>query len=213
VVVRPRIEGGDDRDGDQDPQLRRNAEHFALAEHEEPVGIAAHRAGLADAFGKAAIEGERRQRRDQRRHLEARDDEAVDEAGDAADDDGEHHRGGQGNAEIVPEDAEQDGAEAEDRADREVDAAGDDDEGHRQGDQADLGHQAALIEDVGRREELVGLLRQEEQHDDQQEAENGLVSQEGTERQGHGVHLIPRRRAMSASTVARIRRPCTERSQ
>ncbi len=39
-------------------------------------------------------------------------------------------------------------AKAEDRADREIDAAGDDDEGHRQGDQPDLRHQAALVQEV-----------------------------------------------------------------
>ena len=145
--------------------MHRHAEEFALAEHEEPFGIAAHRARLADAFGEPAIERERRQRRDERRHAEARDDQAVDEAGNAADDDAQHHGERQRQAEILPEHAEQDGDEAEDRADREIDAAGHDDEGHGERDETDLGHQPALIEQILGGEEAVGL---EGQHDQRQ---------------------------------------------
>ncbi len=49
-------EGGDDEAEDQEPELGRHAEQVARAEHEEPFGIAAHRARLADALGEAAIE-------------------------------------------------------------------------------------------------------------------------------------------------------------
>ena len=62
-----------DRDA-QEPELGRDAAQVALAEDEEPVRVAAHRAGLADALGEAAIEGQGGQRGDQRRDADAGDE-------------------------------------------------------------------------------------------------------------------------------------------
>ena len=59
-VVQPRIDRCDDR-GERPGSRAASARPstLALAEHVEPVRIAAHRAGLADALGEAAIERQR----------------------------------------------------------------------------------------------------------------------------------------------------------
>ena len=141
----------------EDPQLHRHAEELALPQHEEPVGIAPYRARLADAFGETAIEGERRQRGDERRHAEAGDDQSVEQPRHAADQDPEDHGERQWDAKVLPEDAEQYGDKAEDRSDRKIDAAGDDDEGHGERHESDLRHQPALIEQIVGGEEAIGL--------------------------------------------------------
>ena len=197
----------DGRDAEE-PELKGHAQHLALAEEEEPFRIAAHRAGLADAFGEAAVEGQRGQRGDQRRHVEAGDDEAVAEPGQRAAGQRASHGERQGQADILPEHAEQDGREPQNRADRQIDAAGDDDEGHGQGDESDLRHQAALVEQVVGGEEPVRQQGEHDQGEDGERRQNGLVAEERC-----GGHGDLRRRAMSASTVARIMRPSTARSQ
>ena len=121
-------------------------------------------------------------------------------------------------AEGLPGIAEHDRAEADDRADREVDAAGDDDEGHRQRDQADLGHQPALVEQIVDGEKAVVERAEADQRDDEDDREQRLVALEppgrapgdGADRGAHFFH--PRaarrwRRRMSAMTVARISPP------
>ena len=130
---------------------------------------------LADALGEAAIERERRDRHDERRHLEPRNDEAVDEAGERADAKRERDRQRQRKAEGLPGIAEHDRAQADDRADREVDAAGDDDEGHRQRDEPDLGHQPALVEEVVEGEEAVVEGAEADQRDNENDREQCLV--------------------------------------
>ena len=175
---------------------------------------------LADPLGEAAIERERRDRHDQRRHLDPRDDEAVDEAGEPADEEREDDRQRQRKAEILPRIAEHDRAQADDRADRKVDAAGDDDEGHRQRDEADLGHQPALVEQVVDREEAIVERAEADQRDDEDDREQRLVALEPPWRAADGslggdAHFVhPRaarrwRRRMSAMTVARISAPRT----
>ncbi len=119
-----------------------------LAQGGEPVGIVPYRAGLADAFGKAAIERKRGQRGDQRRDLEAGDDEAVEQARKSAEPQCQNHRQPERQAGIVPEHAKADRHEPDDGADREVDAAGHDDEGHGQRHEPEFGEQPALVQQV-----------------------------------------------------------------
>ena len=127
--------------------------------------------GLADPFGEAAIERERGDRHDERRHLDPGNDEAIDEAGEAADRKREDDRDRQGKAEILPRIAEHDRAEAHHGADRKINSAGDDDESHRQRDEADFGHQPALIQQVvdGQKALVGGAEAGQRDHEDDRE--------------------------------------------
>src|ERR1700691_983450 len=110
---------------------------------------------LAYAFGETAIKRERRDRHDERRHFHPRDDEAVNEARERADEQGEGYRQRKRKMKGLPRIAEHDRAQANDRADRKIDAAGYDDESHRQRDEADLGHESALVEKIIQGKEAV----------------------------------------------------------
>src|SRR6202020_2862851 len=122
----------DDDENEQEEELHRHAEHVPLAEKIEPFRIAAHRMRLAYALGETAIERERRDRHDERRHFDPRDDESVDEARERADEEREDDRQRKRKMKGLPRIAEHDRAQTHDRADREIDAARDNDEGHRQ---------------------------------------------------------------------------------
>ena len=108
----------------------------------------------------------------------------------------------------------------DDRADREVDAAGDDDEGHRQRDQADLGHQPALVEEIVQGEKAVVQEAEADERDQEDDREQRLVALEpaghakrfGFDRQAHRFHPCAARRwrrRMSAMTVTRMSAPRT----
>ena len=85
-------------------------------------------------------------------------------------------------APVLPGDAENDGREADDRADGEVDAAGDDDQRHRQRDERDLGRQPALVEQVLRIEELIRQQRHEDHaHHQDDEQDRLLAKQQATQ--------------------------------
>src|SRR6202044_3790857 len=110
-----------DDENEQKQKLRRHAEHVALAEKIEPFRIAAHRMRLAYALGETTIERERRDRHDERGHSNPRDDKAVDEARERADEERKDDRQWQRKAERLPRIAEHDRAQADNRADRKVD--------------------------------------------------------------------------------------------
>ena len=71
--------------------------------------------------------------------------------------------------------SEHDRAQADHRADGKVDAAGDDDEGHRQRDEADLGHEPALVEQVVDGEKAVAEGAEADERDRQNDREQRLV--------------------------------------
>ena len=139
-------------DDEQEPELRRHAEDLALAEDEEPFGIAAHRARLADALGEAAIERQRRQRHDQRRHAKRVMIRPLTKPATRADDDREHDRepaaAGRAFCQKTPSRiAERPRIEPTERSMPPVMMT----KVIGSGDQPDLGHQPALVEQVGRR--------------------------------------------------------------
>ena len=125
---------------------------------------------------------------------------------------------GSGKAKGLPRIAEHDRAQADDRADREIDAAGDDDESHRQRDQADLGHQPALVEQIVEGEKAVVQHAEADERDQEDDREQRLVPLEPAghakrlrfDREAHRFHPCAARRwrrRMSAMTVARMRPP------
>ena len=77
----------------------------------------------------------------------------------------------------------------------------------------DLGHQPALVEQVVDGEELVGLPVEHEERDDDEQGEDGLVAEQPAQRHRLALRNSRLRRAMSTSTVTRIRKPITARSQ
>ena len=107
----------------------------------------------------------------------------------------ENDRQRQRKAPVLPGIAEQDGAEADHRADREIDAAGDDDEGHRQGDEPDLGHQPALVEQIVERQETVVDEAEDDQRDDEDRRQDRLVPDEPARRIRPSPSCDPRRGA------------------
>ena len=82
------------------------------------------------------------------------------------------------NAGVAPEFAEEDGAEAEQRADGEIDAAGEDDGRHHQREQADFDRVAEDVEGVVERAEVAadGVEVKPFQREDEQE--DGFVAEE-----------------------------------
>src|ERR1700727_282758 len=118
----------------------------------------------------------------------------------------------------LPRIAEHDRAQANDRADREIDAAGDDDERHGQRDEADLGHEPALVEEIVQGEKAVVHETEAEERDQEDDREQRLMTLEPArhakrlrfDRQAHRFHPCAARRwrrRMSAMTVARMSPP------
>src|SRR5271168_597112 len=96
-----------------------------------------------------------------------------------------------------------------------IDAAGDDDESHRQRDQADLGHEPALIEEIVDGQKAVVQKAEANERDQKNDREQCLVALEPAghakrlrfDRQAHRFHPCAARRwrrKMSAMTVARM---------
>jgi hypothetical protein len=138
---------------------------------------------------RPAIERERGNRHDERRHLEARDDEPVDEARERANEERKDDRERQRKAECLPRIAEHDRAEADDRADREIDAAGDDDKGHRERDETDLGHQPALIQEIVDRKKAIVEGAEADERDHENDRQQRLVAREPPWRPAGGAGL------------------------
>ena len=93
---------------------------------------------------------------------------------------------GSGKCERLPRIAEHDRAQADDRADREIDTAGDDDESHRQRDEADLGHEPALIEKIVQGQKAVVQEAEAKERDQEDDREQRLVTLEPA---GHAKRL------------------------
>ena len=106
--------------------------------------------------------------------------------GERADEEREDDRQRQREMERLPRIAEHDRAQAHDRADREIDAAGDDDESHRQRDQADLGHEPALVEKIVQGQKAVVHEAEAEERDQEDDREQRLVTLEPA---GHAKRL------------------------
>ena len=164
----------------QEPELGRHAQNLALAEREEPLRIAAHRARLADALGQAAIERERRKGHDQGRHADSRDEPAVERSRRAAPaTQRDRDRGVERQAEVLP---------GRRRAGSRVRPMIEPTERSMppvmmmkvigSATSADLGHQPALVEQVAGGEEAVGLVGEHDQRGDQDQQEDALVAQE-----------------------------------
>lgn len=167
---------------------------------------------LADTFGKAAIERQSRERRDQRRHTETGYDQPVDETAQRSCSNRKNGGDRQGQSHL-PQFADKDGRQSEDRPDGQIDPAGDDDKGHRDGDQAEFRHQPRLVQEIGSSQKPLVLRRQHGNDAEQDDEEQRFVAEEKLV-----VHCAPLqparpRLATSASTVARMRMPCTARSQ
>ena len=102
----------------------------------------------------AAHDAHRREGDDEGLQLEARDDDAVDQAGGGAARDRDRERGA--DAELIGDAREQHSAERHHRADAEVDAAGEDHEQHAEADQAVRDHLAHQVAHVALGEEGLG---------------------------------------------------------
>ena len=103
--------------------------------------------------------------------------QAVDQPGAGADHQGERDGELERQAQVLPQHAQHDGAQAQDRARRQVDAAGDDDHGHRQGHQPDLAGEPALVEQVVDGEELLAGEGQDQQRQGQDGGEDRLLAE------------------------------------
>ena len=180
---RPRQDRTDDHGADDyQEQLigdrRGVAQKVLLAEGVEPLRVAAHRTSLGNALGEPAEQRQRGQRGDQRRQSDPGDEQAVEQPARRADEHGHGDGEPERQAPVLPGDAENDGREADDRADGEVDAAGDDDQRHRQGDERDLGRQPALVEQVLRIEELIRQQRHEDHAHHQDDEQDRLLAKQ-----------------------------------
>lgn len=100
---------------------------------------------MRDGFGESPEERVSAERHDERRNAQDGDEGGVEAAGQGTEDEREACGDGDGEVAVVPEFAEEDRAQAEQRADGEVDAGGDDDGGEGEGEEADF---AGMPEDV-----------------------------------------------------------------
>ena len=110
---------------DEERQLRRNdAAEIALAERQKAarkIGVVRRR--VRDAFRDAAKQRQGSQRDDERRDLEARDQQGVERAARGTDEQRDERGERQRKTEILAGGPEHDGREAQHGADRQVDAA------------------------------------------------------------------------------------------
>ena len=124
-----------------------------------------------------AVERERPDRHGERREPEPRDQQAVEGAGDDADDengrDDRRHRPA-----VAPEVADERARQPERRSDREVDLAGDDDERQRQRHHRDLADRDAEIEEVAAGQELRRRDDAEQDHADRGQRQPRLPANE-----------------------------------
>src|SRR5215216_4092249 len=136
-----------------------------------------HRLVAEDDEGQAAVQGQGADGHGQRGQAEPGHQEAVEGAGQGAGH--EHGREDQLQGPAgVPQPAQQGAGQAEDGGDRQVDLAGDDDHGQRQGQQGDLAHVQAQVEQVGAGEEPGRGLLPDQADDDQEHDQRGLPAQQ-----------------------------------
>ena len=191
----PNRDGG----GDENPCLHGHAEEKGIAEREEGFGEIRVCLGAAgEGFGESAEKRERAERDDERREAEARDERGIHTAteragGDRADGCEPRRKGG-----VFPQHAEDDRAQAHERADGEVDASGEDDRRHDESEQADFDGLADDVRDVVGGAEIPANGIEEHNLRDEDEEQDSLVSGEqgfpsgGRRSFGHGNLVTPK---------------------
>ena len=126
-------EADDQDDNADDRRHRHDLEDPATADPGERIGKARQHDAGGQHQREAAKHQIHRQRRDEVRHPELGDDEAIHEAARQADQDGHGHGDIDVEAHILDQHRHDHGGQRGDRADREVDAAAGDDQRHAHG--------------------------------------------------------------------------------
>jgi hypothetical protein len=169
-----------DEDEDENWSLGGNAEEPFLAEEKKPgwevcEGVYA----MSDGFGQTAKKRVSAKCHDEWWKAEQSDKRSVEAASEGADAKGEDDGERNGNVGVAPEFAEEDGAEAEQRADGEIDAASEYDGCHHQGEKADFDGVTEDIAGVVVRGEAAADCVEVEPFEDEDEEQNGFVAENG----------------------------------
>ena len=135
------------------------------------------RAALRDHQGQTAAHRQHGQRRDERRQLPVRDQDAVDQAAGYAGGDREDHRDPDRDALRSGRPGKDGGGQGGDGSDRQVDARRDDHEGHTEGEDGGHGRLDADVQQVVRRQEVARQGRHRDDEDDQR-GQRAVVEQE-----------------------------------
>lgn len=135
-----------ERDAQENPRLSGEAEPAFLADEKKRCGeIRVGDGTMRDGFGESPEERVSTECHDEWREAQGGDQDGVEATGQGTEGEREACGDGDGEAAVVPEFAEEDRAQAEQRADGEVDTGGDDDGGEGEGEEADF---ARMAEDV-----------------------------------------------------------------